>query len=88
MTPLNFRQDQVWGDLLLRWWQGLERDKGGRAALKRAADITAVIMLPAYQHLHRRLLAAGWPADSWRDDNLAAAAGLLAHVKQNAGPAF
>jgi CRISPR system Cascade subunit CasB len=88
MTSLNFRKDQVWGDVLLRWWQGLDKDRGGRASLKRAPDITAVVMLPAYQHLHRRLLAAGWPADNWRDDNLAAAAGLLAHVKQNAGPAL
>ncbi len=83
MNPLNFRQDQAWGDLLLRWWQGLDNDRGGRAALRRAPDITAVVMLPAYQQLHRRLRAAGWPADTWRNDHLAAAAGLLAHVKQH-----
>lgn len=86
MNAVNFRQDQAWGDLLLRWWQGLDDDRGGRAALRRAPDITAVVMLPAYQRLHRRLLAAGWPAETWRNDHLAAAAGLLAHVKQNAGP--
>ena len=83
MTVVNFRQDHAWGDLLLRWWQGLDDDRGGRAALRRAPDITAVVMLPPYQRLHRRLLAAGWPAESWRNDHLAAAAGLLAHVKQN-----
>ena len=83
MNPLNFRQDQAWGDLLLRWWQGLDNDRGGRAALRRAPDITAVVMLPAYQQLHRRLRAAGWPADTGRNDHLAAAAGLLAHVKQH-----
>lgn len=88
MNAVNFRHDQAWGDLLLRWWQGLDDDRGGRAALRRAPDITAVVMLPAYQRLHRRLLAAGWPADTWRNDYLAAAAGLLAHVKQNAGPAL
>ena len=88
MNALNFRQDQAWGDLLLRWWQGLDDDRGGRAALRRAPDITAVVMLPAYQRLHRRLLAAGWPAETWRNDHLAATAGLLAHVKQNAGPAL
>lgn len=84
MNPINFRQNQAWGDLLLRWWQGLDDDRGGRAALRRAPDITAVVMLPAYQRLHRRLQAAGWPAETWRDDRLAAAAGLLAHVKVHA----
>ena len=83
MNTVNFRQDQAWGDLLLRWWQGLDDDRGGRAALRRAPDITAVVMLPAYQRLHRRLLAAGWPTDTWRNDHLAAVAGLLAHVRQN-----
>ena len=88
MNAVNFRQDQAWGNLLLRWWQGLDDDRGGRAALRRAPDITAVVMLPAYQRLHRRLLAAGWTAEAWRDDRLAAVAGLLAHVKQNSGPAL
>ena len=83
MSTLNFRQHQAWGELLLRWWQGLADDRGGRAALRRAPDITAVVMLPAYQHLHRRLVAAGWPDAAWRNDRLAAAAGLLAHVKLN-----
>lgn len=85
MSHVNFRPDQAWGDLLLRWWQGLEDDRGGRAALRRAPDVTAVVMLPAYQRLHRRLTAAGWPAKTWRDDRLAAAAGLLAHVRHNVG---
>jgi len=88
MNTINFRQQQAWGDLLLRWWQGLDDDRGGRAALRRAPDITAVVMLPTYQRLHRRLLAAGWPDETWRNDRLAAAAGLLAHVKQHAEQAL
>jgi CRISPR system Cascade subunit CasB len=83
MNSINFRQQQAWGELLLRWWQGLDDDRGGRAALRRAPDITAVVMLPAYQRLHRRLLDAGWPDEAWRNERLAAAAGLLAHVKQH-----
>jgi len=83
MTQLNFRVQQVWGDLLMQWWQGLEGDRGGRAALRRAPDITAVVLLPSYQHLHRRLVAAGWPNTACRNDHLAAAAGLLAHVRQH-----
>ena len=40
-------------------------------------------MLPTDQHLHRRLVAAGWPGGDWRNDRLAAAAGLLAHVRSH-----
>lgn len=87
MKTLNFRPDQVWGGLLLNWWQGLKTDAGGRAALRRAPDITAVVMLPAYQHLHQRLRAAGWN-EPWRDDHLAAAAGLLAHVRDHSEAAL
>jgi CRISPR system Cascade subunit CasB len=83
MTPLNFRPEQAWGELLLRWWRELAEDSGGRAALRRAPDITAVVMLPAFQRLHRRLLAAGWPDQAWANDRLAAAAGLLAHVREH-----
>lgn len=83
MTPLTFRPQHAWGDLLLRWWNELADDTGGRAALRRAPDITAVVMLPAYQRLHRRLLAAGWPDQAWQNDRLAAAAGLLAHVHES-----
>lgn len=82
MTPLNFRANSAWGELLLRWWRELDDDTGGRAALRRAADITAVVMLPAFQRLHRRLLKAGWPDRTGQNDALAAAAGLLAHVKE------
>jgi len=82
MTTLKFDPEQVWGQILLDWWHGLADDTGGRAALRRAPDITAVVLLPAFQRLHRRLLAAGWPDQTWRNDRLAAAAGLLAHVRE------
>ena len=41
MNAVNFRQDQAWGDLLLRWWQGLDNDRGGRAALRCAGRPTS-----------------------------------------------
>ena len=88
MSPLNFRPDQVWGELLLSWWQGLKTDTGGRATLRRAPDITAVVMVPAYQRLHQRMQAAHWPGQTWHDDRLAAAAGLLAHVRENSDRAL
>ena len=83
MTALNFRPQQVWGDMLLRWWHDLDDDRGGRAALRRAPDVTTVVLQPAFQRLHQRLLAAGWPDQAWRNDSLAAAAGLLSHVREH-----
>lgn len=56
-------------------------DRAGRAMLRRADSITAVVMTPAYQRLYRRLCQAGWPAQDWHDDRLAAAVGLIAHVE-------
>lgn len=82
MSTLKFDPQQVWGQILLDWWRGLADDTGGRAALRRAPDITAVVLLPAFQRLHRRLLAARWPDQAWQNDRLAAAAGLLAHVRE------
>lgn len=60
-------------------------DRAGRAALRRADRIAVVVMTPVYQRLFRRLCQAGWPHDNdssndWRNDRLAAVAGLLAHV--------
>jgi CRISPR system Cascade subunit CasB len=82
MTTLKFDPQQGWGQILTEWWRSLNDDTGGRAALRRAPDITAVVMLPAFQRLHRRLMSAGWPSQRWQDDRLAAVAGLLAHVRE------
>lgn len=82
MTDLSFRAQQPWGEIVLRWWRNLDDDTGGRAALRRASDLTAVVMSPAYQRLYRRLRAAGWPDAPWQNDRLAAAAGLLVHVRE------
>jgi CRISPR system Cascade subunit CasB len=82
---LNFRPQQVWGEILWAWWRGLDDDTGGRAALRRAPDITAVVLQPAFQRLHRRLLSAGWPDRPWHNDRLAIVAGLLVHVREHSG---
>ena len=82
---LNFRPQQVWGEILWAWWRGLADDTGGRAALRRAPDITAVVLQPAFQRLHRRLLGAGWPDRPWHNDRLAVVAGLLVHVREHSG---
>jgi CRISPR system Cascade subunit CasB len=79
---LNIRQHPAWRELLPDWWRRLDDDTGGRAALRRAPDLTAVVLQPAFQRLHRRMLATGWPEGAWAGDRLAAAAGLLAHLRE------
>lgn len=84
---ISFHPEAALGHLLLRWWQGLENDKGGRAELRRAHDLTAVALTAAYQRFYRQALNSGWPEDAapWLNERLAAIVGLLAHVKSNDG---
>jgi len=84
---ISFRPETALGQVLLRWWQGLDNHRGSRAELRRAHDLTAIALTGAYQHLYRALLTAGWPEDdrpetNWRNERLAAIAGLLAQVKR------
>lgn len=82
---ISFHPEAALGHLLFRWWQGLENDKGGRAELRRAHNVTAVALTAAYQRFYRQALSSGWPEDAtpWQNERLAAIAGLLAHVKSN-----
>jgi len=83
---ISFRPETALGQALLRWWQGLDNNRGDRAELRRAHDLTAIALTSAYQHLYRILMSYGWPEEDkpenkWRNERLAAIAGLLAHVK-------
>lgn len=71
------------GKALLEWWSGLHDDRASRAVVRRAATVTAVTLTAPYQRLYRRLLQVGWPKDApeWQSDRLAAAIGLLSHLK-------
>lgn len=84
---ISFHPEAALGHLLLRWWQGLENDKGGRAELRRAHNLTAVALTAAYQRFYRQALNSGWPEEAapWQNERLAAIVGLLAHVKSNDG---
>lgn len=82
---LEIKRDNAAGEVLVKWWNELAEDKGGRAELRRAADVTRVVMSPAYQRLHRRLcevLPEG-QVPAHKQDRLAIAAALLAHVKED-----
>ena len=70
---------------LLHWWQGLDDDRGTRAALRRCATVDAVSVSEAYQRFYRYMLACGWPEDASdrQRDKLAAIAGLVANIKND-----
>ena len=79
----DFRKNPRLAAALRGWWSGLDDDRAARAELRRAHDITAVSLTPAYQRAYRRLREAGWDVEgaSPLNDRLAAVIGLLAHVK-------
>ena len=85
--PASFNRESALGKALVDWWNDLndDRDRGGRAILRRASSITAIVMSRPYQRLHRRLRSVGWRSkdSSDRNDYLAAAVGLLAHVRND-----
>lgn len=83
----SFHPESALGHALSRWWKNLENNKGARAELRRANDLTAVALTGAYQRFYRQMLAAGWLNDeiSWKNERLSAIAGLLAHVKNEDG---
>jgi len=83
---ISFRPETALGQALLKWWQELDNNRGDRAELRRAHNLTAIALTSAYQHLYRILLSRGWPEEdkpenNWRNERLAAIAGLLAHIK-------
>lgn len=82
---ISLRPEAALGGALLRWWQGLEEDRGARAELRRAHDLTAVALTGSYQRFYRLMVKAGWPEHEQEgrreSERLAAIAGLLAHVK-------
>ena len=73
--------------VLRGWWQGLEHDRGDRAALRRAGCLTEAMLSPAFHHLLHELRQTGCGIAESRYPKLAAIAGLAARVKKrNRGP--
>jgi CRISPR system Cascade subunit CasB len=73
-------------DLLLAWWRQLENDKGERAALRRAACLTEVMLSPGYMRLLRLLRGKDYAIDAHNLPlaKIAAIAGLAARIKESA----
>lgn len=69
--------------LLGDWWHRLEQDKGERAALRRAASLTEVILSPSYMRLLRSLRGSDYRISNHNLplSKIAAIAGLAARVK-------
>lgn len=68
---------------LLGWWRQLEKDKGERAVLRRAASLTEVMLSPTYISLLRELRNAGYAIGNHEQPlgKVAAIAGLAAKLK-------
>ena len=70
---------------LRAWWRALEDDKGERAALRRTANLTGVMLSPAFHRLLNDLRRAGFGISDSRYPKLAAIAGLAARIKGEDG---
>jgi len=75
-NPLSFREGPA-RDALLAWWRALQDAPGDRAELRRCRSVSSVFFCPAFHALRLALM----PHASLRDDRLAIAAAVLAHVK-------
>lgn len=73
--------------LLVSWWEGLEKNRGERANLRRAASPSEVVFGPAFHRLLDRLRQQGYLLGTEGTVGLAAVAGLAAHVKSHIGGA-
>ncbi len=75
----------------LSWWHAVHSEtatgsvRADRAELRRAHDLNAVALTPAYQRLYRKLADAhpGTPWKDWQRDRIAAIAGLAVHIKSD-----
>lgn len=76
----QYKPDHPSFTILRSWWHDLENDRGGRAALRRAASLTEVMLCPAFHRLLNGLRQAGYAVPESRYPKLAVIAGLAARV--------
>jgi CRISPR system Cascade subunit CasB len=81
---VSFEKQQIAGDILTSWWEGLQQDSGGRARLRRCKSPEEVMLEPAFHRLLNRMRPLLEKDNSNSPDaaylRLAAVAGLLSHV--------
>jgi CRISPR system Cascade subunit CasB len=74
---LNFKKDSPEVQVLIKWWEGLEKERGERAMLRRCGTLAEVVFSPAYHRLRRALMNVG----RFDDDRLSLVVGLFARIK-------
>ncbi len=82
-----FTEGDESSELLASWWEGLDQDRGERAALRRAAAPSDVAFGSSFHRLLGRLRRQGYSVGGDGTMALAAVAGLAAHVKSHIGGA-
>lgn len=80
--PESRTEDESYA-VLKKWWNELENDKGGRAALKRASSITEAMFVPAYYRLLKALRERGYTVGSKMQPYLAVVAALAARLEDD-----
>ena len=80
MAKLDFSNDSPLSKELHAWWQGLEQNRGARAELRRANNITEVVIQQSFYFARRKF--AKFFVQRSEQLRLAMILGLLAHVKQ------
>lgn len=79
---ITFDADKPLGQLLQTWWEELQERNADRAELCRAQDVTAIMLLPAFQRACPRFKPFLQTEYNW-EARLASVLGLLAHVRDN-----
>lgn len=77
MTSL-FTQNDETTEILQTWWSELEHARGARATLRKAETPSQIVFCPSFHYLLNQLGHVGKP------DTIAAIAGLIAHIKEDA----
>jgi CRISPR system Cascade subunit CasB len=82
MSERLFSPDSDSGKALLEWWRELQNNSGARVELRRCRDFPQVLLVPEFHRLCNRMRPYMNRPSGW-EPQLAAVAGLLAHVKQS-----
>jgi CRISPR system Cascade subunit CasB len=91
-VKLEINRNSTVGKVILDWWSKLDHSGQGRAdraMLRRAHDIISVECSPAFQRIYQRIYSVLKGGESegdltlWQQQGIAAAIGLLAHVKKD-----
>lgn len=81
--PLAFESNAPETQALLKWWHGLDDDRGARAELRRCHNLLAVMQTPAFHAARQQLIQAGASEATASSLRLAAVIALLSHLGES-----